>query len=109
MQNKPNDTTVARATADSKWLDYADPIADANLAIQNNKLALLIFSGRNQSFPGLNNQQTETLSQTCGKQILPGSSDVLTSQNELEYRKKLYRYAVTYNVIVARACKKSIE
>lgn len=107
MQNKPIKTTRSMASVDSNWLSYADPIADANLAIQNNQLALLSFSGRGTSFPGLDSQQTDILTQTCGKQFLPDSSDVLTSQNELKYRKKLYQYAVTYNKIVAKACKNS--
>ena len=109
MQNNSTDESQNMVNLDPKWLDYADPKADANLAIQNNQLQLLIFSGRGTSFPGLENQQTETLKQTCGQQFLPGSSDVVTSENELDHRKKLYKYAATYNLIVAKACKKVSE
>ena len=93
-------------TADLKWLQYADPKADANLAIQKQDFTLLAFAGRVTSFPGIDNELS-TLHQQCGYRLLANSGDALRSENELNLRKQLYQYAATYNLVVAAACQKS--
>lgn len=107
-QYAPIDEPLFIVNSNPRWLDYVDPKADANLAIQNNQLQLLTFSDRDTSFPGLEDQQTDPLKRTCGQLVLPDSSDV-TYQNELDYKKKLYQYAAVYNLLVATACKKAVE
>jgi hypothetical protein len=92
-------------TADLKWLQYADPKADANLAIQKQDFTLLAFAGRVTSFPGIDNE-VSTLSQQCGYRLLANSGDALRSENELNFRKQLYQYAATYNQLVVAACQK---
>jgi hypothetical protein len=92
-------------TADSRWLYYADPRADANLAIQKQDFTLLAFAGRVTSFPGIDNESSP-LQQQCGYRLLANSGDVLRSENELNFRKKLYQYAATYNRLIATACQK---
>ena len=88
-----------------KWLNYADPKADANLAIEKKDFTLLAFAGRVTSFPGIEGE-TSTLQQQCGYQLLANSSDALRSQSELSLRKQLYQYAGTYNQLVSTACRK---
>ena len=94
-------------TADLKWLRYADPVADANFAIENQDFTLLAFAGRATSFPGMNSDSS-TLQQQCGYRLLPNSGDALRSESELILRKKLYQYAATYNQLIAAACQKNI-
>jgi hypothetical protein len=95
-------------TADLKWLQYADPKADANLAIQKQDFTLLAFAGRVTSFPGIDNE-VSTLQQQCGYRLLANSGDALRSEKELSLRKQLYQYAVTYNLLVATACQKNYQ
>jgi hypothetical protein len=95
-----------RQTADLKWLFYADPKADANLAIEKQDFTLLAFAGRVTSFPGIDSGST-TLQQQCGYRLLANSSDALRSENELSVRKQLYQYAATFNQLVAAACQKN--
>jgi hypothetical protein len=101
-------TTQANQTADLKWLIYADPKADANLAIEKRDFTLLAFAGRATTFPGIDDESS-TLQQQCGYRLLANSSDALHSENELSLRKQLYQYAATFNQLVAVACQKSNE
>ena len=88
---------------DLKWLDYADPKADANLAIEKQDFTLLALAGRVTSFPGIDGKSS-ILQQQCGYRLLANSSDALRSQNELNLRKQLYQYASIYNQLVSAAC-----
>jgi hypothetical protein len=93
-------------STDLKWLDYADPKADANLAIEKQNFNLLAFAGRTTSFPGIDGE-SGVLQQRCGYRLLPNSSDTLRSEKELNIRKDLYQYAATYNQLVLVACQKT--
>lgn len=90
---------------DLKWLLYADPKADANLAIEKHDFTLLAFAGRVTTFPGIDSESSP-LQQQCGYRLLANTSDALTSENELNLRKKLYQYAATFNQLVSAACQK---
>jgi hypothetical protein len=100
-----SEITRPKQSADLKWLHYADPTADANLAIQKQDFTLLAFAGRVTSFPGIDSESS-TLQQQCGYRLLPNSGDAMKSANELSLRKKLYQYAATYNLLAAAACQK---
>jgi hypothetical protein len=93
-------------TADLKWLFYADPKADANLAIEKQNFTLLAFAGRATAFPGIDGESS-TLQQQCGYRLLANSSDDLRSEKELRLRKQLYQYAATFNQLVSAACQKN--
>jgi hypothetical protein len=95
----------ALQSKDLSWLNYADPKADANLAIEKQDFTLLAFAGRATSFPGIESESS-ILQQQCGYRLLANSSDALRSQSELHLRKKLYQYAATFNQLVAAACQK---
>jgi hypothetical protein len=109
VETNPSEMVQTITKVGYNWLDYADPKADANLAIQNNQLQLLAFSDMGSSLPGFGDQQSEQLKRSCGQQTLPSTSDTSTSSNGLEDRKKLYQYAASYNVLVAEACNKIFE
>lgn len=89
-----------------KWLAYADPIADANLAIAKNDFTLLAFSNRGIRFPGVSEEayDLETLTKVCGVKVLKGTGDMLQQGQSLERRKKLRAYAKQYNNQVFKVC-----
>jgi hypothetical protein len=89
---------------DIKWLDYADPKADANLAIEKLDFTLLALASRVTSFPGIDGDSS-ILQQQCGYRLLANSSDALRSESELSLRKQLYQYASVYNQLVSAACR----
>lgn len=91
---------------DLKWLQYADPKTDANLAIEKQDFTLLGFAGRATSFPGIDSESS-ILQEQCGYRLLANSGDALRSKNELNLRKQLYQYAANYNQLVAAACQKN--
>jgi hypothetical protein len=93
-------------TADFRWLQYANPRADANFAIEKQDFTLLAFAGRATSFPGIDSGSS-TLQQQCGYRLLANSSDALRSKEQLNLRKQLYQYAATFNQLVAAACQKN--
>jgi hypothetical protein len=103
QDNQSNDFD-SRQTVSLKWLFYADPKVDANLAIEKQDFTLLAFAGRVTSFPGIDIGST-ILQQQCGYRLLANSSDALRSENELNLRKKLYQYAATFNQLVSAACR----
>lgn len=104
-QDKQNQHIEHHETADLKWLDYADPRADANFAIAKKDFTLLAFAGRATSFPGIDNESS-TLQEQCGYRLLSHSSDALKSEDALRLRKKLYQYASTFNQLVIAACQR---
>lgn len=104
---QPSNSVKQHPNANLQWIDYADPQADANLAIQKQDLTLLAFAGRVTSFPGIE-VESNILKQKCGYRLLANTSDVLREPNELAARKKLYKYASTYNQLVLVACEKNI-
>ena len=93
-------------TADFRWLQYANPRADANFAIEKQNFTLLAFAGRATSLPGIDTGSS-TLQQQCGYRLLANSGDALRSQEQLNLRKQLYQYAATFNQLVAAACQKN--
>lgn len=105
-ENNQSQVVEGSQTDGLKWLLYADPKADANLAIQKQDFTLLAFAGRATSFPGLDNGSS-ALQEHCGYRLLANSSDALRSENQLDLRKQLYQYAATYNQLVAEACQKN--
>jgi hypothetical protein len=90
-------------SADLTWLEYVDPKADANIAIQKGDFRLFAFTGRARTFPGLEDD-VEDIQRQCGYQLLANSSDGLNVETALSGRKKLYQYAATYNQLVFDAC-----
>lgn len=93
---------------DIDWVDYADAVADTNLAIEKGDFALLAFTNRTISLPGLDIKQDELvhLEQVCGFRYLAGSGDELSSETDMQRRKRLRAYAIQYNQLMLQACQK---
>ena len=93
---------------DLDWVDYADAVADANLAMAKGNFKLLAFTNKTISLPGLEVQQEELLQleQVCGLRYLAGSGDQLTIETDMQRRKRLREYAIQYNQLMLKACQK---
>jgi hypothetical protein len=107
-QDNLNQGMEVHQSTDLKWLYYADPKADANFAIDKQDFKLLIFAGRDSSYPGLEGEASVLIEQ-CGYRLLTNTRDTLKSKNELSSRKQLYQYAVTYNQLMTAACQKALK
>lgn len=88
------------------WIDYADPVADANIALEKNLFALLAVSNKGLSLPGVDlaRHDLETLKASCGVKILETGGDAIYSKTQLEQRQAVVRYARQYNKILLTAC-----
>lgn len=97
----PDLTSVAETdnepvpAADLRWLHYADPVADANLAAGNQQYHLLLI-GDNDSIPGVLSSSTskETIQQRCGFKMVTGDTS------------KIRDYVQTYNQQMLPNCMK---
>jgi hypothetical protein len=96
---------------DLTWLDYADPVADANLAAAKQNYNLLALSHRQLNFPGVDLATDELLKMQgdCGVKVMPHSGDQLNTADELPWRKKLFSYVSQYNTVMLAACKHSLS
>ena len=105
-QDNLNQDVIDHQSPDFKWLYYADPKADANLAIEKQDFKLLAITGGYDSLPGIGGGSS-VLRKQCGYRLLANSNDTLKSKNALISHNDLYQYAVTYNQLMAVACRKS--
>ena len=87
-------------TLSSKWLEYADPIAEANLAIAKHNYRLLALTGQTLTIPGVNAAQSKSLQARCGVQVLT-QSNAHSSHHSM-----LVQYAEAYNKHILYACRK---
>ena len=96
---------------DLKWLEYADPVADANLAIANQNFTLLAFTNRGLRLPGVDEQDynLDKVSEICGVKVVKGTGDSLEPGSDLTRRKKLRAYATDYNEVAFKACQSLIN
>ncbi|NCP65078.1 MAG: hypothetical protein GW763_15400 [Paraglaciecola sp.] len=92
---------------DMTWLDYADPVADANLAVAKQNFNLLALGNRRLNFPGveLAADELDKMQADCGVKVMAHSGDQLNSADELPWRKKLFTYVSQYNTVMLAACK----
>lgn len=106
IQITDNSDVESEAQHHLKWVEYADPVADANLAIEKSDFTLLAFSNKGLNFPGIapEEYELEDLRARCGIKVLKGTGDALRIGDDLEKRKKLRIYAKQYNVLVFTAC-----
>ena len=88
------------------WIDYADPVADANIALEKEQFDLLAVSNKGLSLPGvdLSAHNLETLRSRCGVKLLETGGDAIYSKTQLEQRKAVVSYARRYNEILLTAC-----
>ena len=90
------------------WVEYADPKADANLAIEKKQFNLLVLNNTEISFPGVS-QDSGILQQKCGYKLIGNTRGVLETDSGSKQLERLRQYATTYNRLVSAACAKSIK
>jgi hypothetical protein len=87
-----------------KWLDAADPIADARRAIAEKRPVLLTLGGRGAPTPGISADERARLETKCPTRVLPGATDVVRGDTHFDYLKRARQYAEQYNREVAAHC-----
>lgn len=92
------------AVAALRWLDTADPVADAQRAIAEQRPALLTLGGRGAPTPGISAEERARLETRCPAQLLPGATDVVRGDAHLEYLRRARHYAEQYNRVIAAHC-----
>jgi hypothetical protein len=92
------------AVAALKWLDAADPEADARRAIAEKRPVLLTLGGRGAPTPGISADERARLETKCPAQVLPGATDVVRGDAHLDYLKRARQYAEQYNRVIAAHC-----
>lgn len=94
------------STVDLKWLEYADPLADANLAIAKQNFNLFAFSRKQLTLPGINLQEYtfQWLQQHCGVKVVNESLGSQLSESNTLQGKKLETYVRVYNKHILAAC-----
>jgi len=96
--NEPEMTTTERnAVALLKWVDTADPVADAKRAVAEKRPVLLILGGRGAPAPGVSPELRSSLSAKCPVQVLPGATDTVHGNTHLNYLQRARDYAEKYN------------
>jgi len=80
-----------------RWIERANPIADAKEAISKRDFKLRAVCGAGLSIPGVDFKQYELIQNRHGYSILEGTSDVIVSEEHLRLVHQAYIYAETYN------------
>lgn len=82
------------------WLETADPVRDARLALADRSqgaIELIAFSGRGKSFPGLTMAEYDEIKNQVNYRMAEGSGDTLYGPTHKQLRKDLRNYASIYN------------
>lgn len=91
-------------TASLQWVKTADVKHDINQALDNKDYRLFVLVGRGANAPGIKAKDANRLKQLCGTQFLPGSTDFVIDQQQLDLLSQAYVYAKTYNQMMAKYC-----
>lgn len=99
---------IAGEPVDLNWVEYADPVADANLAAAKENFNLLALSQNVTQIPGVDLQQfsLETLRKTCGFSYVKGMDDPLFRDADSARRQQLLQYAEAFNQVMISECLK---
>jgi hypothetical protein len=102
---------ACRASQDSasvaklRWVEYADPIVDAQNALASNDHRLVGVYGYVVSIPGLDISQWPDYQQRYGLRPIEGTSDALEGEEHARLVRKATEYAERYNRHVLRHVK----
>lgn len=88
-----------------QWLNTADPISDAQLAVNSGDLRLLGMVTRSISFPGVESDNIPAYEEKCGIQLIDGISDVVGSDEHLRLMQMARNYTLRYNTVIKAHCK----
>ncbi|HJU83161.1 MAG TPA: hypothetical protein VJ600_03035 [Holophagaceae bacterium] len=80
-----------------RWLEKADPIADAKVALVRGDHRLRAVRGFVVSIPGTDGKDFEFFKQTYGIDEIAGTSDDLVNAEHHRLVGLAYKYAETYN------------
>jgi hypothetical protein len=89
-----------------KWVESADPIADANLAIAKGDFRLKGINGLGLMIPGTDLPQYEEATKTKNVISIEGTSDVVYGEEHLRLIDLAFKYAEAYNRQVLSASNK---
>jgi hypothetical protein len=90
--------------ASLQWVKTADVKHDINQALDNKDYRLFVLVGRGANAPGIKAKDANRLKRLCGTQFLPGSTDFVIDQQQLDLLSQAYVYAKTYNQMMAKYC-----
>jgi hypothetical protein len=88
-----------------QWLNAADPISDAQQAINTGDLRLFGMATRSINIPGVESDNIPAYEEKCGIQLIDGISDVVRSDEHLRLMQMAHSYALRYNTIIKAHCK----
>jgi hypothetical protein len=80
-----------------RWVQTADPIADAKTATAKGQVKLLAVYGYTWSIPGTKEQERFELQRKFGVQFVEGTSDALEDAEHERLTKQVVAYASAYN------------
>lgn len=103
--NQP-DLHVSAQQVILKWLDYADPVADANLAIGKSQLRLIALDNNESDVPGIDvaGKALEDLIKACDVEVVLGRD----AQDYTNPSGLLQIYTSQYNKTVISACRRQM-
>lgn len=84
------------------WLDMADPIKDANLAITKGDTRLRAVHGRRLIIPGVKNNSFHQYRKQYGINIIEGTSNDIFSEEHQRLNTLARDYAKKYNRIIMK-------
>ena len=100
----PTSPREAQAVSLLRWLDTADPVADAKRAIDQGRPALLTLGGRGASLPGIAPERQSRLTLKCPLRPLRGATDTVRGDSHLRYLQRARDYAARYNRAMLAFC-----
>lgn len=88
-----------------QWVIDANPQQDAEAAMAKGDFRLMAMATRGITIPGVDNDLSAKYELKCGINRMPGVTDVIRSQKQMELIKKAHSYALKYNAIIKTRCK----
>lgn len=92
--------------ASLQWVKTADVKQDVKQALTIKDYRLLVLIGRGANALGINAKDADRLKLLCGTKFLPGSTDFVIDQQQLNLLDQAYAYAKIYNQSIAPHCSK---
>ena len=80
-----------------RWVEKADPIADAKAAIERKDFALLSVRGYTWRIPGVEESKKFEYGEKYGKRFIEGTDDVVLGAEHQRLIKLATKYAEKYN------------
>jgi hypothetical protein len=86
-----------------KWLDTANPIEDAQRALEKHDIRLKAVYGYALTVPGINDKEKYSIYENkFGFDPIDGASDNLQSEEHSRLNQRAYDYALKYNSVILK-------